>query len=369
MNLPIDAFLSAISRCAEPVPGELAEALRRLPEPTETLSPWEAWILIGLARHRARQYWVSDIIKTRLLGSPVDLASIGGLAHSRSFPQHGTVPGMPEWEYYFHGIGCCLTHRDEGDRIDVDFYDKTAEYFDIYFYQNYLDSLRHPELPEQRLRQLYPTTKVIRVAIPSLLTDGALEPFHADRQQPFRLSAKVLNRVDEITNFCEAWQDENRRIWLAALIGDWLAAHEAAKENPELQKLTASRAEQCRMLRREKLKRATGYEAFDALRGLAQLGNVDQEIEEALRAPPSGLIVEALKIINEQDDPRWCRQVYELLLRINANGTLPEPLIWIQSLKFLLRHGYKTNKIVSLIPKTAIAHIGEGVMLALEHAP
>jgi hypothetical protein len=38
---------------------------------------------------------------------------------------------LPEWEYYFHGKGCCLTHRVTGEEIDVDFFDDSAEYFDL----------------------------------------------------------------------------------------------------------------------------------------------------------------------------------------------------------------------------------------------
>jgi hypothetical protein len=49
------------------------------------------------------------------------------LGHPEGVPQSGPVPGLPEWEYYFHGRGCSLTHKVEGDEIDVDFWDDSAE--------------------------------------------------------------------------------------------------------------------------------------------------------------------------------------------------------------------------------------------------
>lgn len=64
------------------------------------------------------------------------------MAHPEDRPDQ-QVPGLEEWEYRFHGIGCCLTHRLTGERIDVDFVGDHAEGFD--FYLNYLESLRQPQ--------------------------------------------------------------------------------------------------------------------------------------------------------------------------------------------------------------------------------
>jgi hypothetical protein len=110
MDATIEVLLAALSR-SQPDPG---------PAGAELPSPWETWTLIGLVRHRERQLWVAGIMKTRLSGNPSDLAEIGALGHPEG-AQSGTVPGMPEWEYYFHGRGCCFTHKVEGDAIDVDF--------------------------------------------------------------------------------------------------------------------------------------------------------------------------------------------------------------------------------------------------------
>ncbi len=161
MDAQLHSLLAAFARAGDPEPADLVASLRRLPEPGALPSPWETWTLIGLARHRGRQLWVADIIRTRLRGTPSDLAAVGALGHPEGVPQLGPVPGMPEWEYYFHGRGCCITHKVDGDAIDVDFYCETAEYFDTYFYKNHLDSLRSPGPPERRLRELHPSARAI----------------------------------------------------------------------------------------------------------------------------------------------------------------------------------------------------------------
>jgi hypothetical protein len=106
MDARLDVLLAAFSRAAEPEPCDAVSFLQGLSDPGALPSPWETWTLIGLVRHRERQRWVADIIRNRLQGAPADLAAIGALGHPEGVPQCGSVPGMPEWAYYFHGHGC-----------------------------------------------------------------------------------------------------------------------------------------------------------------------------------------------------------------------------------------------------------------------
>jgi hypothetical protein len=129
MDAGLTDLWSAIERANRRPPADLISALRGLPDARKLPSPWATWTLIGLARHRRRQHWVEQVMRTRLGGDPEALATCGALAHPGSIPQHGLVPGLAEWEYCFHGIGCCLTHRVTGESIDVDFHGDSAEYF------------------------------------------------------------------------------------------------------------------------------------------------------------------------------------------------------------------------------------------------
>jgi hypothetical protein len=422
MDAHLDALLAAFVRLREPEPANVASSLRGLPEPGVLPSPWDTWTLIGLTRHRERQLWVAKIIRTRLRGDPDDLADTGALGHPEGVPQSGPVPGMPEWEYYFHGRGCCISHKVDGDAIDVDFWDDSADYFDTYFFRNYLKSLRRPEPPEQRLRDLHPSSRAVTIAVNDLLAAGALTPLPGSDTHPYRLTDKVVAVASDIDSFCTAWSYPDRRVWLAALIGDWLAADAAAAGRPELTAITGPRAGRCRELRRQRLRQELdagnrGADALqqaladlrppdldhrledalrgknkgklkgkikqlrqeldavnrgaDALQALADLPapDLDQCLEATLSGPPSGLISAALDVIGQQDDPRWCTRVHELFSRVDPAGQSPQPRIWITALKFLLRHGHRTPEVIASLAKAGSTEVGEAVLLSLEHAP
>ena len=287
MDARIHALLAGFARAEDAGPDGIASCLQSLPVPGMLPSPWETWALIGLVRHRARQFWVADIVRRRLRGAPSDLAAISAFEHSEGVPQSGPVPGMPEWEYYFHGRGCCISHKIEGDAIDVDFWDDSAEYFDTFFYKNYLGSLCRPEPPEQRLRELHPSACTVSIALDELISCRALTPLPGRESHPYRLAEEVLSSIDAISAFCTAWADQSRRIWLAALIGDWPAADEAASGWPDLTAITSPRAEQCREIRRQRLREELQQpnRASNALQTLADLGaaDLDRCLEDVLR--------------------------------------------------------------------------------------
>jgi hypothetical protein len=373
MDARFDALLAAITRAGEPAPSDLGSALRRLPEAGSLPSPWETWTLIGLARHRERQLWVADIVHTRLRGAPSDLAAVGALGHPEGVKQLGPVPGMPEWEYYFHGRGCRLTHKVEGIEIDVDFFDESADYFDTYFYKNYLESLLRPEPPEMRLRELHPSARAITIAIGDLLAAGAVVPLEGRDSHPYRISDRVLDAAAGIDAFCAAWATPERRLWLAALVGDWPAANEAAGGRPELSVITAPRAARCFELWWQRLRRELDvpFKGADALQALADLKapDIDSLLEHALTGPPSGTISAALAVTGRGDDPKWCPRLFDLLSRVDPAGDLPQPHIWITSLKFLLRHGYRKAEVTAALAGASRNEVGEAVLLSLEHAP
>ena len=372
MDARFTLLLDAIHEVSNGEPANLGAFLCSLPEVGVLPSPWEAWTLIALVRHRDRQLWVAEIVETRLRGDLSELGSIGGLGHPEKVPQRGSVPGIPDWEYYFHGRGCCLTHKVKGDQIDVDFWGDSAEYFDTFFYTNYLESLRVPEPVEQRLIELHPSLRPVSMSIADLVVGGALTPLPDREEHPNRVSDEVLNQSETIKKFCHAWADPQRRLWLAALIGDWTAALEAAKGQKDLEHMISPRAVRCSELRHQKLKRqiTSKSRAMEALWGLADMNATDltRTLEEALRQPPSGLVSAALAIIKKQNEPQWCPQIFDLFSRLNPSGQYPEPNIWMNCLKFLLQHKYRKSEVLDALPSAGAAEVGEAVLLALEHA-
>ena len=97
--------------------------------------------------------------------------------------------------------------------------------------------------------------------------------------------------------------------------------------------------------------------------------DLDQCLEDALCGPLIGLVSAALDIIRQRDDPRWCVRVHELYSRVDPAGQLPQPHIWITSLKLLLRHGHRTAEVIASLARAGGTEIGEAVLLSLEHAP
>lgn len=362
-------LLLDILEAQQPAPDDVPAFLEALPDVGTLPSPWETWTLIGLVRHRKRQYWVRDIIHNRLRGDSAALGAMGALGHPDGVEQSGTVPGMPEWEYYFHGGGCCLTHKVTGEDIDVDFWDDSAEHFDMFFYTNYLKSLRNPEPPEQRLLELHRSVRPVRIAATRLLAAGAMTPRSSRDSHPLRIADGVLASEAAIAAFCRAWGDPARRVWLAGMIGDWPAAHEAAAGRHTIEQITAPRAERCRAIRRDYLLKETDQAASDALEGLAELGGADEQLKEALRGPPSGTVSTALGIAERQNDPKWYPHIYSVFKRMRPTGQLPEPHIWVTSLGILLRHGYRKEEMIASLTMAGGSVVGEGALLALEHAP
>jgi hypothetical protein len=368
-------FLQAFQQALRDPPGDLATALRALPVVGQPPSPWMTWTLIGLVRHRRRQLWVAGVVVARLGGDLERIALWGAMGHPRDVSQSGLVPGLTEWEYFFHGKGCCLTHRGTGEAIDVDFFGPTGEYFDIFFYLRYLRSLRAPEPPEARLIALHPSSEPVKLAVRELLDAGMLAPMEGRDYYPFRVAEEVLEFEEAIDRFYEAWASPDRRLWLAAAIGDWLAAHESALEwgDQELIDITTGRAAECRSSRSANLLARWGEEgrrgevlmALDDLDAEALAGQLDR----ALEGPIGAVTSRAMEIIRRRDDPAWCPEVHGLFSRLDPRGESPQPYLWAECQRFLLNHDYRDDEMRASLARAAGIAIGEAAILALEHDP
>ena len=349
---PVQRLLGTLADlAAEPVPHDLAAALRALPEPGELPSPWDTWTLIGLARHHARQAWVLSVVQTRLLADPAALARSGAFAHPAALPAHGPVPGLGQWHYMFHGTGCCLIHATSGEAIDVDFDDATPDHFDTYFYVGFIHSLGAPEPPEARIKALCPDGELVAHAIDDLQAAGAL--VRGDHRVHFRLSPALMAARDAVDALARALADDNRRLWLAARLGDWPWAHDLAP--PALRPLLAARAARTRELRREHLERtlASGDPrlAMVALRGLASLAvpDLDERLLAALEGPPSGLTSTALELLEPRWHPVHAEPVFALLNRTDPHGDVPAPHVFSTSASLLLTHAHRVPEVLQRI--------------------
>jgi hypothetical protein len=337
------------------------------------LSPWTFWTLICLVRHHPRQQWVGEIVKHRLSGEPSALASGGALAHP-STEQQGLVPGNTDWEYYFHGKGCCLTNRITGESIDVDFFDETADWIDDFFYCNYLRSLRTPEAPEARLLCLHPSRQTILIAIDELLAMGCL--VRIKEGKVFKLADDVLAQAELIESYCERWRDEKARPTMAACVGDWLVAEETASAlDEEVAQRLQQLAKRCREGRFGQLDARFQSGDFHAkqlsLLAMAELPTprLADYIRAAVTGKIDGLTSTAITFVCDGNDPAWRDDVWQLLSRIDPAGEIPHAYVGVRCAQYLFKQGHRSELVARKLSQFTNRGSAEAAILALEYAP
>lgn len=332
------------------------------------LSPWETWTLLFLVRHRGRQQFVADTIRYRLHGSLESLAFKGAMGHP-DCPQQGIVPGDPDWEYYFHGRGCCLTHRVSGEAIDVDFFDDTAAWFDSFFLVRHLESLTFPSFVESRLTKLHPTLETVLIAYEWLYQVGLLEQ-HQERSV-LRLAFDHEALASILSDLEEQWEDAECRNLIAFACGDWLLLENEPLAD-SIRPIVSVRADS---LRREHANRVvevfhSSDQEREALWALRDLGTtiLDGLLAEVLAAPISGTTSAALGILESADNGEWDVRIESLMNRIDPNAESPAPHCWQKCAEILLRHGRRSNIRERLVGIRSHV-LGELAILAFEHFP
>jgi hypothetical protein len=293
---------------------------------------------------------------------------MGAFGHPEDIPQSGLVPGLPKWEYYFHGRGCCLTNRISGEAIDVDFYDDSADYFDLFFYLNYLKSLKDPEPVERHLIKLHPSFNSLALSFADLKDAGALVPF--EDRSVCKLSDSIIEHEGLFGTFCDKWSQPENQLLLAARIGDWPTALELAHSNPEVSNQIEPLASGTKRERGSKLKLTfdTGQNARGALLALADLQDegLSEILVRALNGPANGTASAALGLIKELGSAPFCPQIYKLFKRLQPDGPIPEPYVWRECLAIMLDANYRPEEMKRALSKAGGTEIGEAALFALE---
>jgi hypothetical protein len=362
VSLSLITLCQALEDALQDPPYGLPGALAALPPVGSLPSPWVTWTLIGLVRHRRRQLEAAELINTRLRTLP-------------GHPRSGLVPGLTDWEFDFHGRGCRLTHRGTGETLDVDFHELRGESIDFWFYVRYLQSLRHPEPPEERLIALHPSLEAIRLATQELQAAGALEP---EERHPhaFRVGAAVLEHEPAIARLAALWALGTRRPLIAARLGDWPGADEACRALGEsaLAALCAPRAAACKERRcRELLELCPADETGDVLLALDDLDapGLDEALARALERPGpcTGAVARALGILDRRGDAAWCPPLRLLFGRLDPGGELIDASLWVHCLGLLLRHDEHRDDLRLALREACGIAVAEAALLALEYAP
>ena len=161
-----------------------------------------------------------------------------------------------------------LIHRVTGESIT---FRLTTKYMEPIIYVRNFDAFVKPTSrwePAGRLVELHrPFAYTIGFAIDDLVAVHYLTPIHDDGRscdpddwpEGHRLDYRIAQRyAPHVLQFCKCWEDTDRRLWLAALIGDWLLAYELAQNtgDADLIAFTGERATECQRLRYQVLELA-----------------------------------------------------------------------------------------------------------------
>jgi hypothetical protein len=340
----------------------LASAGRLAPAESEMPPPWEAWTLLALYRHRRRQLWVGEIVET--LGTTRERVSgFGNLALPEK--QSGVVPGNSDWEFYFHGIGCCLTHRQTGEAIDVDFHGGSAEHISVFFYEQFLKSLRSPAGVEERVLRLHPKAEAMSLSFDALVEAGAMTK---QMHQPARISEEALEHDEAALRFCDLWNAGKNRTELAAAIGDWLYVGEensSAQSRAQAQQINEARKQRLLAIYRSAEHPSTALEALSDL----EIEELPELVIEVLRGPICGTTSSAIKIVEAKPAlADWWPEVYATMKRTNPGG-IPDAYIWEKCATLLLVRGYRRPEIAADLASAGERNSSGAALLALEFAP
>ena len=299
------------------------------------LDHWHLWTLICLCRHLSRQKWVGYVVETRLKGDLAKVGTAGSLGHPDGIPQEGEVPDEPGWRYFFHGRGCCLTNKEDGASIDVDFTDEGAsDRIDRFFYSNFLQDVKRPEFPERLLQRKAPLQHAWQANIDALSLAGCLEVKRGIRitqlgREMAEALEPILDWIAELTR-AESVSARQRLLYAALNLGDLILSEQVA-ERAEIGKgLTAAIA---RAAEQAKERRATRLiESLQAkppvadgcqLAALADLGiNYAKPLATqcVFRTPVDGVANTALAILVDWNELDVVKCLEELIERRYAQA-------------------------------------------------
>lgn len=373
-----ELFKSMAKAGEEPSPN-LKEGLRSLPPVGSLPSPWTSWLLITLMQYRERQRWAKELLRTSLRQTVPPSKSLC----RREQPVMMRVPDMPEWEVK---LECdskfgWLIHQVTGEIISVGLASQNVESI---IFADALNQYVKPHSrwePAGRLFELHPDFNSIWYAIDSLVAARLLVGVHYDLHpykrglQPdgHHLTISAIIHAEKFSRFCERWEDANNRLWLSALIGDWLLADELARAagDPGLVEITETRAEKCRQRRVRTIRRRMEKRSLLSweLKGLYELGEkeITLLVRQALRAHGRS-VAAAVDFLESYDDPSLYGEVFDAWDRLwDAREGLGGSGV-AESTRWLLEHGHRTEEVIEAIC-CAEQVDDEAALTVLEYAP
>jgi hypothetical protein len=245
-------LFQAFSRAVEDPPVNLREALEELPPGDAQPVPWTTWLFVTLFAYRERQRWARASLVQNLPQYFSDPQEDFSPIHADEI----SVPNMPEWQYevYCRYAGA-LVNRVTSESVSVSRYIEVGENIvtlddfssDLASRSRWEPAARFPALRlsdsiPYAIKDLTQAGLIVGLDERGQLIEDGLGPFG------YTLTEDIAGHSEAVLKFCEVWADPDRRLWLSALIGDWISTGEivADIQDTELAAIVARRANDCR---------------------------------------------------------------------------------------------------------------------------
>ncbi len=362
-------------------PTDLVEFVHSQPSIRHLPSPWLTWTLICIVLYRQRRLWVQrELLPALTAKVPMFLGAL-----DKPTTVTGLVPGHAGWQFTLDGADSELTVTNllSGEEIVTKVGgngEPTLSYIALlrYLSQQAVDATGPCA---QRLRELFPSGDSVEFGITHLKDAGLLSPkdgLNVGTFSVMSLSDEVLEHVESIEAFAEAWNERPNRVWLSTLVRDWPKASELASELGD-ERVAAAARQRAEQVVLEPLPNLTG--AFDGREGSHVLGVLnplaivaDLASDDLPRYTRQALSClndstnEALRLVLETDDPSYCPDVYQLVTGALSGNLDDFGRIAKRSLAYLAKHKYRIKGVVDVLAENE-ATLSEAVLLSVEHAP
>jgi len=369
-----ETLFTMLRRACKKLPRDMSAAIRSLPSVGSLPSPWSTWMLFSVFSYLRRQQQGRKLLRKH---APEAIPPAPAL-YERDQPIMFHLPGASEWkvELELTTPECAWLHnRVSGEEIRIHV---TARH--NFPSSSWFAHVKQYELSDpviDRLLRLNPTLARIPFSISDYLTlddlvgNGMLRELHCSHQAAIRnhepdshgLTIWALDKVKLVRRFLKLWDDPARRLWSAALIGDWILASELAIDSNDrkLAEFLACRAEECRTLRVQELRSHIG----DIRATAAQLAmlydagapDMDAWVQSGLRDDEWTDVVAVF--LEHCDGGNWDEQIYAML----ESGQLGTGCA-----KALLRRGYRVEDVIHTIASRD-RELATAARLSLEYSP
>ena len=282
MQARFQALLHVIENIPDKLPRNLLEALRTLPPVGALPSAPSTWLLLAVFQYRERQRWAKEFVREHVPEAVPPSDRLLRLFELDQ-PLEMALPGLSEWQVNLeceNGWGN-LIHRTTQEMVTFGLTRKDREV--ILFLDHFHDYVKPVSRwePTGRALELNFPDGGIWQAIEDLVAARILDPIDYDGA-PFdpslgdgvhRLNRYLATRYAvPMLRFCQQWDDADRRLWLASVIGDWPLAHELAQvtNDANLIAFTGQRDKESRTLQSEmaaQIKQARNWAYADSASG------------------------------------------------------------------------------------------------------